>query len=392
MLAGYMVTPSTRNFAIAGILLAVSLASLQPGRLWAQEMAPSTEDGGASYLLRLERYRHREDVCVLLRGDGQYHMERHTYDTAKIFEGTIGAEELRDLVQMVSTDQLSQLRQEQIMDPMVKSDDDQLWVSVLRPINRWQGLVFVDSASREPFRESLTPLLEWLDRMQKRKGHELSRETGENHCQPPGDLELTRRQGNESKTQSNYAPHTSASVAGSASQLAVTGGSEAPDSKKDYILRMLDTDLSGGSIEDFCLLVFPTRSYHFVKQSRAGGKVHSSVLDGVLPDDQLLALRNLLDAPELKNSPGKSSDSPEGTRFILRGNSSLKTTWLSFPKGSTVQTFSGWQFYGALGSITQGSQIRGMKELAPLRQWLKENLNQSKAVPAQNPPNAKCNP
>jgi hypothetical protein len=63
------------------------------------------------YLLRLERARYFQSVCVLLRGNGQYHLERHNPQKIRIFEGSLQDGELRNIVHIVSGDRLFNLEE-----------------------------------------------------------------------------------------------------------------------------------------------------------------------------------------------------------------------------------------------------------------------------------------
>ncbi len=172
--------------AFCGLIFAV-------GSVWAQAPSMPLEKKDAGYLLRLERVRYQQGVCVLLWGDGRYHLELHSPENVRIFEGTLDSGETRSLVGIVSGDQLYRLDQSQIENPFLPTGDDRVIVSVLRSGDKWQILYFPDAPSREPYRTSLNPLLDWLDRMEKRKGRKLSEEQGRNNCRPLVNPELTSR-------------------------------------------------------------------------------------------------------------------------------------------------------------------------------------------------------
>ena len=91
---------------------------------------------------------------------------------------------------------------------------------------------------------------------------------------------------------------TTPSVTAPGPQGVVAGG-------KAYVLRMFDSVFVKGTIEMSCTLVTPSGAYHLVKQSRDYGsqKVRSQVLNGTFDETQVAALRQLLDAPELRNPP-----------------------------------------------------------------------------------------
>jgi hypothetical protein len=81
----------------------------------------------------MEHMRAAEDTCVLLRGDGRYHLEQLFGDRIDIFEGSIPATELQELQHILDLDELFQLKQEKITAPIIHYDLDQLLVGVLRP-------------------------------------------------------------------------------------------------------------------------------------------------------------------------------------------------------------------------------------------------------------------
>ncbi len=74
-------------------------------RAQAQSNAPTE----TAYLLRMERASYQQTVCVLLNGNGQYHVERHTLQKVRVFEGSLNAAELRDIIHIVSGDRLFNL-------------------------------------------------------------------------------------------------------------------------------------------------------------------------------------------------------------------------------------------------------------------------------------------
>ncbi len=81
---------------------------------------------------------------------------------------------------------------------------------------------------------------------------------------------------------------------------------------------------------------------------------------------------------------------PEVARRYSVGPTS---TVIWFPHDGTIQKFEAWQaFQVVAGWPSQNLQQQGMKALLPLRQWMKLNLNESKAVVTATPVNAKCMP
>jgi hypothetical protein len=370
---------------------ALFLLAFAAGTLWAQAPSSPQPKTEAAYLLRLERVGHRQGVCVLLRGDGQYHLEHHAPDKVRVLEGFLDAQEMGLVVHIVSGDQLYRLEQKQITDPMLKSEDDQVILAVLRPHDIWQQLLFPDPLSREPYRESLVPLLEWLDRLQKRKGRELSEDEGRNNCQPFAIPELVRRPAKKGEPHTNRASAASAPIAGNIPGVAGPGPPRTKAAGDTYVLRFVDSAFVKGTMEMSCTLVTPSGTYHFVKQSREFGaqKVRSVVLDGNLDNTQIAALRQLLDAPELRTPP--SDPRSQGLAIPTGGGPTETFVW--FPRDGIIQKFEAWHSLQVVaGKVTQNVQEHGMTALLPLRQWLNLNLDESKAVPTVNPSNAKCMP
>jgi hypothetical protein len=346
-------------------------------RIHAQTSTPATQDEASASLLRLERASHLQSVCVLLNANGQYHLERHTTQKVRVFEGSITSNELRDIIRIVSDDQLYDLEQKQIPDLMMKADDEHLVLDIHRP-GAWQQLLFPDSASREPFRETVGPLVQWLDRVNKRKMHELSEEAGRNNCLPPSKAEFAQRR---PVVPSTTQPKESASNA-PAPAPAISPVQET------YTLQMYDNRLEGYRMEASCLLVSNSGKYHLVKQSRTYNKdIDTVVLDGTIAPPEQVALRAILDAPEMVNAP----EDKEKGEVIMTGGSYL--TDLSIPRGAKTQKVPAWRAYRIINhTMTRSVDEHGTMLLAPLRQWIQATINEKNAVPTANPPNPRCLP
>lgn len=328
-----------------------------------------------AYLLRLERAHRLESVCLLLSGNGQYHLERHTLQKVRIFESIIPADELRDIVQIVSGSVLFNLEQKQIPDLMLKADDDRVMVEIHRP-GSWQELYFPDSASRQPFRDAMDPLLKWLDVLNKRKVHELTEEAGRNNCLPPSKPEFSRR---NAAQPARERPATD-------SPRSISVG---PAPAETYILQMFDNRVVNYRTEVTCLLVAASGAYHLVKQSKDYSKgLSNAVLDGTFVPDQLSSLHALLDAPDLLNQPEERAGEQE---VILTTNSYV--THLAIPRGGKVQKIAAWKSYRIINQVLSRSiEDHGTKVVTPLREWLRININDKSAVPTATPSNPRCSP
>ena len=154
--------------------------------------AQSSEAPAPSYLLRLVHVRSYENVCVLVRGDGQYHLERDTAQKTEIFEGTLAPPDFERVQRLLAADELFELTEDKIARPAA-GRDLQLILSVHRP-GYWQNLTFPAANSWEALHESVVPLVQWLEEMRKAKSHvRLREEQARNNCLPPPKLELKVR-------------------------------------------------------------------------------------------------------------------------------------------------------------------------------------------------------
>jgi hypothetical protein len=309
---------------------------------------------------------------VLLRGDGQYHLERHSPQKIRIFEGSLHADELRNIVHIVSGDRLFNLEQKQIPDLMLKADDDKVILEIHRP-GSWQQLFFPDSASRLPFQDAMDPLLKWLDAVNKRKAPALSEEAGRNNCLPSSKLEFSQRRADQPE-QSVTSPLPAVNV---------------PSTRQEtFALQMFDNRMVNYQTQVSCLLVATSGAYHLVKQSKSYNKALSSmVLDGTLAPPELASLRAILDAPDLINQPEEKLDH----EVIFTSDSYF--TRLAIPRGRKVQTIAAWKSYRIINhTLSRSVEDHGTKLMAPLREWLKANINEKSAVPTTNPPNPRCIP
>jgi hypothetical protein len=146
-----------------------------------------------SYLMRLVHARTYENLCVLVRGDGQYHLERETAQKTDVFEGTLPPPELQRVEHFLSANELFELADDKSLKPTSAGPSVQIILSVHRP-GRWQNLTFATPDSWQSFHESVVPLIAWLDELRKAKNRvKLKEEIARNNCLPPPKLELKTR-------------------------------------------------------------------------------------------------------------------------------------------------------------------------------------------------------
>ncbi len=134
-----------------------------------------------------------ENDCVLVRGDGQYHLERETAQKTEIFEGMLSLPELQKVEHLLSADELMALNDDKLLKPSSAGPSVQVILSVHRP-GHWQNLTFAEPGSWESYQESVVPLIKWLEEMRKAKKRvKLREEIARNNCLPPPKLELKTR-------------------------------------------------------------------------------------------------------------------------------------------------------------------------------------------------------
>ena len=146
-----------------------------------------------SYLMRLVHAHTYENICVLVRGDGQYHFERETAQKTDVFEGMLASPELQRVEHFLSANELFDLADDKGLKPASAGASVQVILSVHRP-GRWQNLTFPTPQSWESFHDSVVPLLGWLEELRRAKNRvKLREEIARNNCLPPPKLELKTR-------------------------------------------------------------------------------------------------------------------------------------------------------------------------------------------------------
>ena len=146
-----------------------------------------------SFLMRLVHARTYENLCVLVRGDGQYHFERETGAKTDVYEGTLTLPELQRVEHLLGADELMVLTEDKSLKPASAGMSVQVILSVHRP-GRWQNLTFPTPQSWEDLHQSVVPLLDWLEDLRKAKNRvKLREEVARNNCLPPPKLELKTR-------------------------------------------------------------------------------------------------------------------------------------------------------------------------------------------------------
>jgi hypothetical protein len=338
---------------------------------------PSESAASPVYLLRMERGTRAENVCVLVRGDGLFHLERTAPDRSRIYEGSFSASSMQELQQMLDAGELQKLSQDQISVELVSEDLDQLLLAIRRP-DQWQKLSFPTAKTRKPFHNSLEPLVKWLDRV-KQQPQEMKNAT-RNRCMPP--LETTTGQTVQtSEKQPPANPYVMRIVVDYMStQTLSRNGAPTPTAATAIDEKM----------ERTCVVVYKTGRYRLEKSKQEfGGKMRAEVFRDSLSEGQLQELQGLLDAPELRDVHHPTA----GAGVTVRES---ETTDLFIPRGAETQRLMFATYFGAR---TQGLGMRDQTRinvdeevqlLRPLRKWLKQNVEEKKVPPAKDAAATNC--
>ena len=144
------------------------------------------------YLVRVQRKTPRNAVCVLLRQDGQFHMETTSRDRTKVLEGSLRSSELRKVHRMLDSGAVPGLSQDKPFPPETTRVSQIVQVSIFRT-DQWQNLVFMDENGSQSVPRSLTPLLNWVGSLEKQPHRQLNEDESRNNCQSPKKIELQER-------------------------------------------------------------------------------------------------------------------------------------------------------------------------------------------------------
>jgi hypothetical protein len=144
------------------------------------------------YLVRVQRTTPGNTICVLLRHDGQFHLETSHGDRTKVSEGSLPSAELLKVQRMLDSNGLPRLSQDKPASPKTTHVSEILQISIFRT-DHWQNLVFMDDNGSQPVPRSLGPLVNWLNSLHVQPHRELNEDEGKNNCQSSQKIELKTR-------------------------------------------------------------------------------------------------------------------------------------------------------------------------------------------------------
>jgi hypothetical protein len=239
----------------------------------------------APYLFRLEHGNAYSRDCVLLQKSGSYHLELEDVDNIKIFEGSLKPDELQQVLNNLKT-LVEALSQGQIEEPLV-GHSELLKLDVARH-GRWSEVRFLSVESQEPYRQSLQPMIRWLNNLHKSPHKELSEDAGKNNCLVPRKIVLKKRDEPSlrasSDVASRYAPAPSQP--------------DAPP-RAPRPLALLRVDSFGTKSDVFhsdCVLIAEDGSYRAENRSQKSGRktIDTRLNGGQLTPTELAELQQLL--------------------------------------------------------------------------------------------------
>ena len=269
----------SRLLAATFVILTAAFAGAQT----ASDLAP--------YLLRLEHGNAYSSSCVLLKKSGAYHLELEDVDNTRVFEGSLKPDELQQLQNRLRVF-LNAVSQRRIEKPII-AHHELLKLDSHRN-GRWSEVRFLSVESREPYRQSLQPIIRWLNDLHKRPHKELTEDAGKNNCLVPTKIVLKKRSDEGTVVVADPNPLTSPSPAPPTEQTAKPEPLAA-------VLRVLQMSMKSGVAEQRCTLVVENGAYRTERrrQKTNSNRVETKIDGGMLTDSELAELQQILDAPAL---------------------------------------------------------------------------------------------
>jgi hypothetical protein len=265
-------------------MLILALFVLAPAVVSAQvELSP--------YLLRLEHTTPESHICVLLQKIGFFHLESDSGDSTKVSEGSLTADGLRQIERDLQDSRLAALLQQQIEEPLIRRHEF-LQLNVSRD-DHWQELTFFSAESQEPFRESLQPLIRWLNDLHKLPHKELSEDAGKNNCLAPGKIALKKRGEDTPRAAVESSPNS-----------AFMPSPARPAAKPDpapALLHLSSLSVKSDGVRQSCVLIIANGFYRAEERTQKAGskRVITKITGGKFAPEEISQMQQILDDPAL---------------------------------------------------------------------------------------------
>jgi hypothetical protein len=258
----------------------------------------------------------------------------------------LSAADLQRVQEILNTPELQQLSQKDIHRNLNSSTYDQVTLNIYRG-NTIQDLVFLDPESRKPFRDSLSPIVDWLSQVKKQQHTEIASENA-NRCFPGQDVTAPPA----------WVP---------------------PNGK--YLVFLDKDHLGGGVVERSCVVVYTDGKF---RAERTVGRYFSYLrtqsVEGRLGETQVADLRSVLDDPPLR----AFEMSPNRFRGSVQEIERVKVAILREAK---PQVIIATNIFGRLSNSPRAEggsagvmhyEDTNLHVLDPLQKWVKQNIENKK--------------
>ena len=278
------------------------------------------------YLLRVGRAEYQNRSCVLLKRNGEYHLERDSGEKAEIFEGEVSPSDLARLQGWLDDERLQKLSREQITQPLMAQEHESWQFNIFRG-DHWQNLPFQSGESLKPYHDVVAPLMDWFNNLHNAPHRTISEDEGKTNCLAPRKIALASRPEEASDTARPPA--------------AVAAKAPAPA----YVMRLIDQYHDRSEIESVCAIVYLDGAYQLERSSQDwGGRMRTKVYRAALNAKELEHLQTLVNDPKLKGVV--TEDTPdELLRSFETGDAKGKPAMVGFtlawiPRGDAVQSLT----------------------------------------------------
>jgi hypothetical protein len=335
---------------------------------------------GKRALVRIERQQDAsESRCMLVYDDASFRAEHMHSSKTDVIEGSLDAGRFSQISDMVKSKDFASIQHEHLSTTMLAHNPDIVSVDVLRD-DGTQQLRFANRDDRKAYSAQVDPVLKWFDGAQKVTGTKADSAIA-NRCLP-AESETARRVATVAPGQSPTAPSTEPSNPYHIANLLLLFTQEKYESGEpiQLIYTPAEDTSKFGSVTGTkdCLLVRQDGAAYFARIKMAAS-VKQQLLEMhlTLSADQLTDLKRAMDEPVLANSKELWLNAPPGLakeveRAEVVAVRSGGTQRLIFRAASGItnlnSTFRGDETTGGRGND-------GSKETAPLRSWVKKNIN-----------------
>ncbi|ABF43408.1 hypothetical protein Acid345_4408 [Candidatus Koribacter versatilis Ellin345] len=313
----------------------------------------------ADMLVRIERVQSAEDSrCIVVYSDSSYHAERTHGSKTDVFEGTLDSARYAPIKDLAAGP-LKQVQHEHISARYVDSPD-LLLIDVDRG-DDIQQIRFANKADRKPYATQLDPVLQWFDATMKQPGARSAAKA--DRCVPE--------------------KRTITKIVSGIPEKQLPTGPENPYHIKNLLLLFITEryESRGNSAgEKNCVLVRNDGSIYAYKMTvawRGEPDKYREMHVNVSPD-QVTILKRAMDDPTLANAkdihPEKRSYASESDRTEVVAVRNNDVQVLHFAQLVNAEEVGATPRQGY--QPVKGSD--GSKETAPVREWIKLNLDNSK--------------